>query len=197
MINKKLLLETEEQFKDLFLKKKILSGFHLSGGNEDQLIEIFKNVKENDWVFSTHRSHYHALLKGMSADKLIDKALNGKSMHIYDKKLKVFTSSIVGGTLPIALGVAMANKLKQSNDKVWAFVGDMCATMGVFHECLKYAEGHDLPIIFVIEDNEYCVDTKTKESWGMMNKTNKIISYKYKRIYPHAGTGDWIDLSDI
>ena len=196
-ITKETLIGMEEKIRTLFLSGNLRCAFHLSGGNEEQLLEIFKGIKENDWVFSTHRGHYHAMLKGMSEDEVIGEVLKGKSMHIYSKKHKIFTSSIVGGILPIALGIALANKRNGSLDMVWVFVGDMCSRMGVFHECSQYSEGHDLPIIFVVEDNGLSINTNTKESWGTMNKTNKIKHYEYKRIYPHVGSGDWVDFGNI
>jgi len=87
---------------------------HLSGGNEEQLLEIFKNIKERDWVFSTHRSHYHALLKSGNKDWLMNEIIvNANSSHINSAKYKIFTSAIVGGIIPIALGTALGIKLKE------------------------------------------------------------------------------------
>jgi len=64
-MNKEELIQFEDEIKELYLNAKIRSPVHFCGGNEEQLIEIFKKVKKNDWCFSTHRSHYHALLKGI------------------------------------------------------------------------------------------------------------------------------------
>ena len=198
ILSKQDLIDTENRIREEFKQKKIRFMFHMCGGNEESLIEIFKEIRYQDWVFSTHRSHYHALLKGMTPDELVNRVIKGESMHLYSKELKLFSSSIVGGSLPIALGVAMAIKMKGLDDKVWVFIGDMCASMGVFHECLLYAMGHKLPITFVIEDNTYCINTKTIESWGAVpNEWNNeyVRYYKYDRTYPHAGSGDFVDFS--
>jgi len=189
------LVAVEKRIVELFRQKKIRSMFHLSSGNESQLIEIFRDVKPEDWCLSTHRSHYHALLKGMSPEKLISEVVRGKSMHLYDRELKFFTSSIVGGVLPIAVGVALSIKLKGDRERVWVFVGDMCSRMGVFHECVQYAQGYDLPIFFVIEDNGMCINSNTKDVWGR-NDAHKIVDYVYTRKYPHSGTGDWISFQN-
>lgn len=169
---------------------------HLSGGNEEQLIKIFKNIKKRDWVFSTHRSHYHALLKSKDKKWLINEIIvKANSSHINSSKHKIFTSAIVGGNIPIALGVAMALKRKKSKSKVWCFVGDMASEMGCFKEAFQYAYGHDLPIIFVIEDNEIGCETPTKEAWGYRFKIwdlMKVINYQYVRHLPHCGTGKWL-----
>ena len=93
---------------------------HLSGGNEDELIQIFKNIKHEDWVFSTHRSHYHYLLKAIkyhhyndACNNLKEMIMQGRSMHIMDKECKFFSSGIVAGCCAIAVGVAKAIKEKQ------------------------------------------------------------------------------------
>jgi pyruvate dehydrogenase E1 component alpha subunit len=193
MITKSELIEFEKEISELFLQRKISVPIHLSGGNEDILIDIFKNIKKNDWVFSTHRNHYHALLKGIDKKKLKNIILSGESMHIYDNKVNFFTSSIVGGVLPIALGVAISIKRKKENRKVYVFVGDMCGEMGIFNECTKYAARNSLPITFIIEDNGVSVDTNTQRVWGIgINKKPNIIRYKYNRVWPHTGVGKWV-----
>ncbi|MBU4501200.1 MAG: hypothetical protein KKA79_01305 [Nanoarchaeota archaeon] len=191
-MNREDLIRFEEEIKQLFLDKKIGAPVHLSVGSETPLIKIFKNVKKGDWVFSTHRSHYHALLKGVGREWLKKEILQKRSIHICNKEHKFFTSAIMSGILPIAVGVAMALKRKRSKNKVWAFVGDMTAEMGMFNECTKYASRHNLPIVFVVEDNRLSVNTPTQEVWGKSKTKPKIIRYKYKRKYPHQGCGAWV-----
>ena len=196
MKTKEELIEIENEIRKLFLEKKIRYMFHMSGGNEEELIKIFQDIKEDDWVFSTHRCHYHALLKGIEKNKFLRYIQEGKSMHMYDKKRKFFTSSIVGGVLPIAVGVALGIKLSNKSNRVWVFVGDMCKEMGIFHECYKYASRHNLPITFVVEDNGRGI-MNTKKVWGEeKNYLTKLIEYKYEHTYPHAGTGDFVKFDD-
>jgi len=161
---------------------------HLHGGNEKELIEIFKDIKINDWVFSTHRSHYHALLKGIPPEWVKTEILKGHSITINNAEHKFFSSAIVGGICPIALGVAMTGQ------KVWCFVGDMAAETGIFHECIKYAYGHYLPITFIIENNSMSVDTPTQAVWGctQLKASENCVRYDYERIYPHQGSGKWV-----
>jgi pyruvate dehydrogenase E1 component alpha subunit len=80
--NQSELILFEENIAKLYEKKKIKGPIHLSGNNELQLIKIFKKIKENDWVFSSWRSHYHALLKGLSAGFITKEVIKGKSMNI-------------------------------------------------------------------------------------------------------------------
>lgn len=188
-MNKQNLINFENNIADFFEEGQIKGPIHLSGTNEKRLIKIFKKIKPNDWIFSTWRNHYHWLLSGRCDLELQDKILAGHSMHIYNDKF--FTSAIVGGIAPIALGVAYALKRKKSKDKVWCFVGDMAASGGLFHECVQYAQGHDLPITYVIEDNGLSVKTDTKKVWGK-GKKKKIIRYYYKRKWPHAGIGKFV-----
>lgn len=192
-MNKKDLIEFEDQIKALYENKKIKAPIHLSGNNEEQLIKIFKKIKKTDWVFSNWRSHYHALLHGISKKNLLEQIINGKSMSICSKERKFYSSSIVGGTLPIALGVAMANKIKKNNEKVWVFIGDMTYETGVFYECHKYSIQNNLDIFFVVEDNNMSTNTPTSKIWYKKKATQKnVIKYKYNRKFPHHGTGNWI-----
>ena len=199
------LIEFEKDIFDIYSEGKIEAPVHLTGSvdgrQEKALIKIFLDIKKNDWVFSTHRSHYHALLKAQDAEWVKSEILAKRSIHINSKKHKIFTSAIVGGILPIALGVAFALKKKKSKDKVWVFVGDMASQMGIFFECWKYALGHNLPITFIIEDNEIGVYTPTEKVWKFIThhdyyfddvEENKIIYYDYKRKYPHVGIGKWV-----
>ena len=195
MITKKELINFELEIKKIYEAGKIRAPIHLSGNNEDQLIKIFKNVQKNDWVFSTWRNHYHALLKGLPKDWLKKEIIAGRSMGINNIKHKFYSSAIVAGIIPIALGVAKSLKIKRksNSNRVWVFIGDMTFETGIFHECYKYAKNHKLPIKFVVEDNGLSTNTPTKTVWIKKSKIPKdIIYYKYKRKFPHHGTGGWI-----
>ena len=188
----KALIKFEEEIKELFLQKRISCPIHLSRGNEEQLLEIFKGVKPGDWCFSTHRSHYHALLHGLDPNWVREEVLQGRSMYIMSAEHRFFSSSIVGGICPIALGVAMAIKIKRERSHVWCFVGDMGAETGIFHECAKYAARHNLPVTFVVEDNAFSTNTPTQEVWGKGKGRPCILRYRYKRVFPHAGVGQFV-----
>jgi TPP-dependent pyruvate/acetoin dehydrogenase alpha subunit len=187
------LIRFEQDIVDLWEAGKIRGPIHLSNGNEEQLIEVFKRVKETDWVFSTWRSHYHWLLKGISADCAEGLILDGKSITLCDINSKFYASAIVGGTLSIALGVAMGIKQSGSNDKVFVFIGDMSFESGIFYEIHKYARNFDLPIIFVVEDNAVSTYTPTESTWNKKREVpSDVIHYTYKSKYPHYGSGKWV-----
>jgi len=193
MLKKSDLINFEDDIKKVYDSGKIKAPIHLSGNNEDQLIKIFKKVKKNDWVFSTWRNHYHALLKGIPKEWLKKEIIEGRSMGINNIKYKFYSSAIVGGILPIALGVGKSIQLKKKKNKVWVFIGDMTFETGIFHECYKYSKNFKLPIKFVVEDNNMSTNSPTDKVWFKKSLVPKgVIKYNYKRKYPHHGTGGWV-----
>ncbi len=192
-VDKNFLISFSDKIKEIYEKGKIKAPIHLSGNNETQLIKIFKKVNKKDWVFSTWRSHYHALLHGIDPKWLEKEIIRGRSMGIINRQKKFYSSAIVGGILPIALGVALSIKRKKLKNKVWVFVGDMTYETGVFHEVYKYSKNFKLPLKFVIEDNGLSTNTPTLKAWGKKQKIKSDLSYyKYKRKFPHHGTGTWL-----
>ncbi|KKM92795.1 hypothetical protein LCGC14_1214870 [marine sediment metagenome] len=183
-MNKADLILFEVDIADLFEQAKIPSPVHLSKGNEEELIEIFKSIKKDDFVFSNHRSHYHALLKGIPPEWLKAEILANRSITINNSEYRFFSSAIVGGILPIAVGVAMTGQT------VWCFCGDMAGHTGMFYECQKYAQRHNLPITFVIEDNGHSVCSPTEIVWGTEKEKANVIHYQYESVYPHQGSSD-------
>tara|TARA_Y100000996_G_scaffold173770_1_gene135072 strand:+ start:71 stop:688 length:618 start_codon:yes stop_codon:yes gene_type:complete len=190
---KKKLVNFEDDIKSLYEKGKIRSPIHLSGNNEDQLISIFKNINKNDWVISSWRNHYHALLHGISEKKLLNMILDNKSMGIISKKNNFYSTSIVGGGLSIALGIALAIKRNKKKNKVFIFVGDMTFETGTFYETYKYAKNFNLPLKFIVEDNNMSTNSPTDKVWKKKSKIPADVTYyRYKRKFPHHGTGNWI-----
>ena len=188
------LIDFEDDIISHWENGEITGPIHLSNGNEDQLIKIFQKIGIEDWVFSTWRSHYHALLHGVEQNVLKQKILDGKSITIVEKDLKFYSSAIVTGTLPIAPGVAKSIKYNGGDEKVWVFLGDMAFESGIFYEVHKYARNYDLPLYFVVEDNGVSTNTPTLDTWGGIQREipEDVIYYKYKSKYPHYGTGKWV-----
>jgi pyruvate dehydrogenase E1 component alpha subunit len=172
---------------------KIRGPVHLSNGNESQLLEIFKRIRSTDWVFSTWRSHYHALLKGIDPDWIEREILAGRSITLCNIEEKFYSSAIVTATLPIALGTALSIKRSGLDDKVWVFIGDMSFETGSFYEVHKYARNFDLPLYFVVEDNGVSTYTPTEATWNKKRDIpSDVVHYNYKSKYPHYGSGKWI-----
>jgi len=184
--------KTAEDFNNGLIKAPV----HLCNGNEDQLIYIFENfVGENDWICSTWRSSYHFLLKGVPPQQIRDQINNLNSIGLQFPAYNCISSAIVGGTIPIGLGIGWAlkngykfkekeykNELINGNEyikeiqepidifdrqKVWIFVGDMGSLTATFSESLQYTRNFNLPVRFVVENNGKSVCTDTLKSWGL------------------------------
>lgn len=191
MYSKNELIAFEKKVYDLFEKGDLPYLIHLCGGNEDQLIYLFSKFNPDCWVFSTHRSHYHYLLKGGNEQVLLDKIKIGDSMFIFDKSRKFFTSSVLAGCAGIAVGTALALKLKGLDSQVICFLGDGAEDEGHFYEAVRFADGMDLNCLFIIEDNDRSVDTDKRQrgSHACFLNSRKILRYNYNPTYPHASTG--------
>lgn len=204
MVSKNNLIEFEREIGDVFNKGLIKAPIHLYDGNEELMIEIFKDIDiENDWVCCTWRNHYQALLKGIPKELIKETIMSGKSMVMNLPEYKFVCSSIVGGIPSVAAGIAFAIKLQGKTNRVWCWVGDMSAETGAFHEAYKYSLNHDLPITFIVEDNKKSVCTPTPSIWGRevpyflekeytggVLKQKNLYYYQYSNEkYPHAGAG--------
>lgn len=193
------LIAFEDHIGDLYLDNKLPFLFHLSGGNEDELIEIFDQIEDGDYVISNHRNHYHALLHGVPPEVVEDRILNGRSMFIYDKERNFFVSAIIGGTPAIAAGIAWALKKKGSDRKVWCFIGDGTEDNGHLFEAVRYVDGWDLPCTFVIESNDRSCEASNADRWGKRGHIKwdspSVIKYQYECTYPHCRKPGMIDLS--
>jgi len=195
---KEKLIAFEDEIVELYKDCQLPFLFHLSGGNEEQLLEIFKDINEGDYVLSNHRGHYHALLHGIPPETVKQRILDGRSMFIYDRKRNYFTSAIIGGTPAIAAGIALALKRKGSTQKVWCFVGDGTEDSGHLAEAVRYVDGWDLPCKFIIENNDRSVEATNCDRWGKTGDIKwdspSVIKYYYDITYPHCRTPDMIDL---
>jgi pyruvate dehydrogenase E1 component alpha subunit len=201
-MNKQELIDFETEIGEMFNKALIRAPIHLYAGNEDQIMRVFEKIDvKNDWICCTWRNHYQALLKGIPSEVVKERIMAGKSMVMNLPEYKFICSSIVGGIPSIATGLALAAKLKGTDEHVWCWTGDMSAETGAWTEAYKYAVAQDLPITFIVEDNELSVLTPTHEMWGSekwylphQNRawyaSRHLIYYKYKNTkYPHAGAG--------
>jgi Transketolase, pyrimidine binding domain/Dehydrogenase E1 component len=166
---------------------------HLPGGNEDELIALFKHINDDDYVLSTHRNWYHALLHGLPPDEVEAKILDARSMFMFDRKRNFYVSAIIGGTVAIAVGIAWALKRKGSKQRVWCFIGDGTEDSGHLAEAARYVDGHDLPCTFVIEDDGMAVEASKKVRWGteyeQIEWPSCVTRYYYKKTRPHIRTG--------
>jgi pyruvate dehydrogenase E1 component alpha subunit len=201
------LIAFEKDIESIYKSGTIRGPIHLRNGNEQQLINIFKNIHSQDFVFATWANHLICLCHGVPKERLKAEILAGRSMSLSFAENCLYTSAIVGGICSIATGAAYGIKLRQQHQRVWAFIGDMTLMCGIAQESIRYSFNHKLPITWIIEDNGKSVDTPTtlvwnrdcesevnqivKNQYSQDNSTN-IIYYKYNLTYPHSGIGKFI-----
>ncbi len=195
------LISFESNLIDLYHAGEIPSVMHFCGGNEDQLIEIFKDIQPGDYIFSTHRTHYHYLLAGGTQEDLLDRIRKGDSMYVYNKDLNFLCSCILAGCAGIAAGAAWAIKEKKEDKKVWCFIGDGAEDEGHFYEAVMFVQGHNLPCTFILEDNNRSVDSSKKQRRGQENVIDWpscVKKYSYEPNLPHCGspTGAWLKFTE-
>lgn len=186
------LITFEEDIASEFNAGKIRAPVHLYSGNEETMIEIFRHVKSEDWLCCGWRSHYQCLLKGVPPPVLKAEILAGRSISLCFPEQRIISSAIVGGILPIAVGIAMAVKRSGGSETVWAFVGDMTVETGIFHECYKYVTNWGLPVRFICEDNRKSVCSDTRAVWNNNGPAPLRLNdhvYEYETKWPHAGAG--------
>ena len=197
-LTKENLIAFEEDIANTFNDGKIKAPVHFYSNNEEEMLKVFQEIKPEDYVTCSWRSHYQCLLKGVPLERLKKDIIEGKSISLNYPDHRIFSSAIVTGNLPISVGLAWAIKLREGTEKVYCFLGDMTSETGSFHECLKYSVSHILPIKFIVEDNNKSVCTDTRKTWA----TNKLVAeaisngaiaedylyyYKYSSRWPHAG----------
>lgn len=196
------LIKFEETCCDYFKEKKVHGPIHLYDNCEKEMIEVYeKYVNDEDYVCCSWRSHYQCLLKGVPQEEMLKSICEGKSISLCFPNQKVISSGIVGGILPIAVGIAMGIKRQNKTNKVVCHVGDMTSESGIFHECLKYSTNHELPILWVVENNKKSVCTPTRDVWnlkkftfepenyqgGLVQVLPNVLYFEYTSKYPHAG----------
>jgi TPP-dependent pyruvate/acetoin dehydrogenase alpha subunit len=157
----------EERIAELYLEQEMRCPVHLSIGQEAVAVGVCEHLDREDIVMSAHRAHAHYLAKGGDLKSMIAELYGkstgcamgkGGSMHLVDLHSGFFAAvPIVGSTIPIAVGVAWAFKLKKSSRIATVFLGDGATEEGVFFESLDFASLKNVPILFVCENNLYSV----------------------------------------
>lgn len=165
-----LIRATGEKIVDEYPKQKMKCPVHLSIGQEASAVGICANLEKDDVIFSNHRCHAHYLAKGGNLNRMIAELYGkktgctggwGGSMHLTDIEAGLLgSSSIVSGSISIAVGAALAFKMQKKNNVSVAFFGDGAAEEGVFYESMNFASMMRLPVVFVCENNRLAVDTE-------------------------------------
>jgi pyruvate dehydrogenase E1 component alpha subunit len=164
----------EEKCAELYQREKIRGFLHLYIGEEAVAVGVMQALEVRDAVVATYREHGHALLRGVSADAIMAEMYGklegcshgrGGSMHLFDAATRFYGgNAIVAGGLPLAVGLALAEKLLGRDGVVACFFGDGAVAEGEFHESLNLAELWKLPVLFVCENNLYAMGTRLDRS---------------------------------
>ena len=163
----------ENEISKRYSEQEMRCPVHLSIGQEAVAVGICENLNLNDQVYSTHRCHSHYLAKGGNLKSMICEIYGkksgccggrGGSMHLMDISVGMMLSlPIVASVIPIAVGAALSKKINKEKNIVVVFFGDAAVEEGVFHESANFASLHNLPILFVCENNRYSCFTDIKE----------------------------------
>jgi len=159
----------EERSAELYQAEKIRGFLHLYIGEEAVAVGVLQALAPDDAVVATYREHGHALVRGVSARAIMAEMFGkqegcsggrGGSMHLFDAATRFYGgNAIVGGGLPLAVGLALADKMQGKKCVTACFFGDGAAAEGVFHESLNLAALWRLPTLFCCENNLYAMGT--------------------------------------
>ncbi len=174
----------EEELVQRYSEQEMRCPVHFSIGQEAVAVGVCQALNNKDSVLSGHRSHAHYLAQGGDLKRMIcelyGKAYGcaggkGGSMHLIDLSVNFLGStSIVSGTMPVAVGVAFARKLKKTSEAVVIFFGDGATEEGLFYESVNFASLHKLPILFVCENNLYSVYSSLKVRQSPLRKNHLL-----------------------
>lgn len=177
----------EEKTAELFAQGLVPGLVHLYIGEEAVAVGVCANLRNEDYVVSTHRGHGHCIAKGGDIKKMLAELLGkktgyskgrGGSMHMVIPEVGVMGSSgIVGAGIPVATGLGLAIDVKQTDQVVICFFGDGASNTGTFHEGINMAAAWKLPVIFVCENNLYAISVPFKKVMMIENVADRAVAY--------------------
>lgn len=178
----------EETAEQLYMRGLIHGTMHLSIGQEATAVGTIAALQPSDYILSTHRGHGHCLAKGADPGRMMAEFMGkdtgycrglGGSMHIADVEGgNLGANGIVGGGLPIAVGVGWSIKAQRRSEVCMVFFGDGAANEGAFHEALNCAAIWRLPIIFVCENNGYAMSMSVRSAVPTVDISERAAAYQ-------------------
>jgi pyruvate dehydrogenase E1 component alpha subunit len=177
----------EEKCAELYAQQKIRGFLHLYIGEEAVGVGVMQALRPEDAIVSTYREHGHALARGIPAGPVMAEMFGkqegcsrgrGGSMHLFDARTRFFGgNAVVGGGLPIAVGLALADKMRNQPRITCCFFGDGAVAEGEFHECMNLSALWKLPVLFACENNHYAMGTRLEFSHSVTDLTKKAAAY--------------------
>jgi pyruvate dehydrogenase E1 component alpha subunit len=192
----------EEAAAKAYSQGKIGGFLHLYIGQEASAVGALANLGEGDAIVGTYRDHGIALARGMSSRACMaelfgkvtgcSKGLGG-SMHFFDAEKRMLGGDgIVGGHVAVAAGVAFASKYRGRKEVTVCFLGDGSVSIGGFHEALSLASLWDLPLVVIVENNEYSMGTPLSRTLSVHDTSQK--AHGYGMASDRFGTGDVLEV---
>lgn len=177
----------EQRSAELYQQGKIGGFLHLYIGQEAVAVGAIAARQEGDHVITAYRDHGHALAVGSDPQALMAELLGkatgvskgkGGSMHLADVSLNYWGGyAVVGGHLPLATGLALAEQYRETDNAVLCFLGDGATNIGYFHESLNLAGVWDLPVLWIVENNQYGMGTAVDRASAVSELTKKAVAY--------------------
>jgi pyruvate dehydrogenase E1 component alpha subunit/2-oxoisovalerate dehydrogenase E1 component len=182
-----LIRQFEDKCAELYSATKIRGFLHLCNGEEAVSVGVMEVLAPEDAVVATYREHGHALARGVNPGAVMAEMYGrlegccrgrGGSMHIFDAATRFYGgNAIVGGGIPLALGLALADKLQGRRRVSCCFFGDGAVAEGVFHESMNLAALWQLPVLFVCENNLYAMGTAIRYTQAVGDLAGKGAAY--------------------
>ena len=189
----------QDNFKTRSKKGEAVGAIHSCEGQEAIAVGVSSCLRKDDYVFSTHRGHGHAIAKGVDLNKIVAELLGratgcsggrGGSMHLFDVEVGLMGGNgIVGGGLPLALGTAYSALARGTNQVTVCYIGEGAGSQGSFHESVNMAAVQKFPVIYVLENNLYSATTHIK--------LNSPIDDLSERAKAYGIPGHTVDGNDI
>jgi pyruvate dehydrogenase E1 component alpha subunit len=178
----------EERCVELYSAAKIRGFLHLYIGEEAVATGVMEALRPGDAIVATYREHGHALIRGVPANEVMAEMFGklegcsrgrGGSMHLFDAERRFYGgNAIVAGGLPVALGLALAEKKLGSDNVAVCFFGDGAVAEGEFHETMNLAALWDLPLLFCCENNRYAMGTAIERYESQTDLALKAAAYE-------------------
>lgn len=177
----------EEKCAEMYSAGKIRGFLHLYIGEEAVAVGVMQALRSEDALVATYREHGHALARGIAADALMAEMFGkqegcsrgrGGSMHVFDVATRFYGgNAIVAGGLPVAVGLALADKYFGRQRVTACFFGDGAVAEGEFHESMNLAALWGLPVLFVCENNLYAMGTRIERALSQQDLAARARTY--------------------
>jgi len=180
----------EEKTAEKYTETKVRGFLHLYIGEEAVAVGVMQALTPEDAIVATYREHGHALARGVSADSIMAEMYGkqegcsrgrGGSMHLFDAKTRFYGgNAVVASHIPLAAGFALADKMQNRPLVTCCFLGDGAFAEGELHETLNLCVLWKLPVLYVCENNLYCMGTAIEYAHGNTDLSGRAASYGLK-----------------